>query len=71
VTPLLIQAVTGSGRARFSLSRPLQVTLRLSCFGKRQALRDDWFDFLLLKEIKQGGQILPKRDGLKRFNRCF
>ena len=27
--------------------------MRLSCFGNRKALRDDWLDFLLLKKVQQ------------------
>src|SRR5262249_59656356 len=34
--------------------------VRLSCLGKRKSLRDDWLDFLLLQEVKQGDQILVK-----------
>lgn len=35
--------------------------VRLSCLGKRKSLRDEWPDFLLLKEVEQGDQILSKQ----------
>ena len=35
--------------------------MRVSCLGKRKSLRDERLDLLLLKEVKQGDQILSKQ----------
>lgn len=35
--------------------------VRLSRLGKRKSLRNEWLDLLLLKEVKQGDQILSKQ----------
>ena len=35
--------------------------MRVSRLGKRKSLRDEWLDLLLLKEVKQGDQILSKQ----------
>ena len=35
--------------------------MRVSCLGKRKSLRDERLDLLLLKEFKQGDQILSKQ----------
>src|SRR6266571_3056612 len=43
--------------------------VRASCLGKRKALRDERPDLLLLKEVKQGDQILPKQSRLQPFER--
>ena len=43
--------------------------MRLSCLGKRKPVRDDWFNFLLLKELQQGDQILLKDCRFQPFER--
>ena len=41
----------------------------LSCLSERKSLRDEWLDLLLLKEVEQGDQILPKQSWLPPFER--
>ena len=70
VTPLLIQALLVAHEhdlARYA-SLPEQL-LRLSCLGKRESLRDEWLDLLLLKEVEQGDQILSKQCWPQPFER--
>ena len=43
--------------------------MRLSCLGKRKSLRDERLDLSLLKEIKQGDQILSKEFRFQPFER--
>src|SRR5262245_57734079 len=38
----------------------LEQLVRVSCLGKRKSLRDDRRDLFLVKEVKQGDQILSK-----------
>src|ERR671910_605155 len=38
----------------------LEQLVRLSGLNKRKPPGDKWFDLLLVKEVKQGDQILPK-----------
>ena len=35
--------------------------MRTSCFGKGKSLRDQRLDLFLLKEVKEGNQILSKQ----------
>ena len=43
--------------------------MRVSCLGKRKSLRDERLDLSLLKEIKQGDQILSKEFRFQPFER--
>ena len=43
--------------------------LRMSCLGKRKSLRDERLDLFLLKEVKQGDQILSKELRFHPFER--
>jgi hypothetical protein len=43
--------------------------VRLSCLGKRESLRDEWLDLLLLKEVEQGDQVLSKQCRPQPFER--
>ena len=43
--------------------------MRLSCLGKGKSLRDERPDLLLLKEVKQGEQILSKPCRFQPFER--
>ena len=43
--------------------------MRVSRLGKRKSLRDERLDLSLLKEIKQGGQILSKEFRFQPFER--
>src|SRR6266516_3717743 len=43
--------------------------LRVPCLGKRKSLRDERLDLLLLKEVKQGDQILSKPFRFQPFQR--
>jgi hypothetical protein len=43
--------------------------LRAFCLGKWNALRDERFDFLLMKKFEQRGQILPEQIRLQSFQR--
>jgi hypothetical protein len=52
----------------YHTSLPEQL-LRASCLGKRKPLRDERLDLLLLKEVEQGNQILPKLSRLQPFER--
>ena len=52
----------------YHASLPEQL-LRVSCLGKRKSLRDERLDLLLLKEVEQGDQILPKQSRLQPFER--
>jgi len=47
----------------YHASLPEQL-LRASCLGKRKSLRDERLDLLLLKEVEQGDQVLPKQSRL-------
>jgi hypothetical protein len=46
---------------------PPEQLLRVSCLGERKSLRDERLDLFLLKEVKQGDQILPKQRGFQPF----
>jgi hypothetical protein len=41
----------------------------MSCLGKRESLRDERLNLLLLKEVKQGDQILSKEFRFQPFER--
>jgi hypothetical protein len=41
----------------------------MSCFGKRKSLRDERLDLFLLKEVKEGDQILSKEFRFQPFER--
>ena len=43
--------------------------LRVSCLGERKSLRDERLDLFLLKEVKQGDQILSKEFRFQPFER--
>ena len=62
--PILVVAVTSTGKYfEHDLTRHASLPehlVRLSCFGKRKSLRNEWLDLLLLKEIEQGDQILSE-----------
>jgi hypothetical protein len=43
--------------------------MRLPCLGKRELLRDDWLDLLLLMQVEQSNQILSKQCRFQPFER--
>ena len=49
----------------------LEQLVRLSGLNKRKPLGDKWSDLLLVKEVKQGDQILPKQPGPEPFEPLY
>ena len=70
VTPVLMQTMTVAHEDDLAdhSSFPERL-LRASCFGKRKSLCNERLDPLLLQEVEQGDQILPKQSRFEPFER--